>query len=114
MSRDGGPSGGGARAPGASGRRSDDLGQLVQRRDARPGAAEQVAEKGRVRPRAALVCRVTCEAEKGLDLAGRELERVPVDACPLRERVGLLREPVVHAAEANRSATPLSPSSSLK
>src|SRR5437588_5821022 len=68
-----GPSDAGARAPDASGGRSDDLVELVERRRTGPRAAEQVAEERRIRPRVALVSGVRSELEHGVDLRRRQL-----------------------------------------
>src|SRR4029079_5418086 len=66
---------GGARARGGSGRRSDDLVELVERRDSGACASEEVAQERRVRAGAALARGKTGDREHLLDLLERALER---------------------------------------
>ena len=61
--------------------------------------------------RAPLECAASAASSSTrVDLLGRELERVAVDAGRVGQRVRALCEPLVHATEASRSATPSSPS----
>ncbi len=71
---------------------------------------EQIAEERCIRSRPAVVSGEPREIEQALDVLGRELELLARHARLCGQRVGALRDPLVHASEASRLATVSSPS----